>query len=772
MFGLLILLIFQQEWEGKIISHIDEQGFKNQSFARLKDRLETRVGKKATRVMLNDDLKRLAELEGGLFENVNFEVVVDPKDKDQVIVKFIVKEYPLIKTIEVFGARRIDPKEILKDLQLGRFSVLNPARLKMDRNQITTLYKKKGYYFSGVEEKITKDGEDVTLVWNISEGPLVSVAEINFTGNKKISEGTLRSQMKTQTSNIFYSQPFVEEMLLLDLSRIELHYYFEGYLDIRNKRVSIEELRFSEDKQQVYVTIHIDEPIQYKIRNITFSGNTLFKNEELQKLIYIKADRPIGERELVRSVQAIEGKYREKAYINAKVNGEWKLVTDAHLVDVMFTIEENQKVYVGMIIIQGNFKTRDDVIRRELRDLAPGDELDDKKLQRSIQRLRDRRWFEYSNDGVKLEYEDSQLKDAKDILINVKEVQTADFNIHGSYSPLFGIGLSLRLDIKNFDVGKWPNSFDEVFNGKAFQGGGQTLDATFMPSAKRTLFRFDFVEPYFVGQELSFGLGGFNLITRQEAWNEEKRGGHISFTKRYDNLAFGVGFNAVFIKLDRIRDSAPDLVKLADPETFLITINPGISYDDRNSMIFPTEGTLAKFATELSDKGFASDFYYSKFTLELQHHVPVAEGEDKLRQFISGRILLGLAKPYKSTEELPISEKYFAGGKDTIRGFRYRGMGPHDLDNPTGGEALAVMNLEYSFPLISQIYGGVFYDIGTLVEKPADITEAKFRNVTGLSLTFIIPQFQVPITASFGWIISREKFDERQFLIIDLARIF
>jgi len=443
-FILLSLPAWAQQGEEKYyneqITDVRGEGFVRTSFNQFKSLLATQRHRLLKPEELARDIHKLWD--SGKFSDVGRRIIPDPANPRNPIVIFWVVEYPQIINVPIIGAKAEDPRTLYDEvLRLKIGSELNPHRLKLDKQDIVNRYKNKGYHFVEVKEQIENVGRDVVLTWNIFEGPLVNVDEIEFRGTFTMDSGDLQSFMATKEEGLFSSSPYIEKALREDIERLKWNYRLEGFLDIyEGNQIFIEDIIFSEDKSDVKIVIHIEESKRYRVRNVNFKGNTVLNAEELNSEIIQKPNSPMSERDIYRSAMRLKDALGERAYINAAVEPQWVVIGDSYEVDVTFTFNEGAKVSVGRVLVQGNTRTKEHRIRLDLRvDITPGEEFNVRRLQRAMQRLRDRGWFEQSPEGVTVKYEETAIPTVKDVVINVREGETTRIQFAAGFSSSFGI---------------------------------------------------------------------------------------------------------------------------------------------------------------------------------------------------------------------------------------------------------------------------------------------------------------------------------------------
>ncbi len=774
-----------QDWENQEMAAPVIEGLRNENRTTLENVSGLKKGVILTRDRLDKAYKALWGM-GKFEEGLTITPTLD-RATGKVNVRIILREYPLVEEVRFEQLEEIPLSQIKNNLRLATGDPLNPFFLKQDREYIRDQYLQKGYHFSGVEESVQPGpAGGVILTWKVTEGPMVGVTSLTFTGNDSVDESDLRRFMLTKENSRLFglilteSQPFVERNLREDIERIKLYYYLEGWLDIRvGERVFVRDLAFSDDKTAVSIAIHIDEGGRYAVRRVRFefdaASRRIFPEEEMRAWLVSKPGEPYTENNASKDVSRIREKYGEKAYIQAEVSFNHVADPATRELDLVFTVKENEKVHVGRLTFEGNYKTRDDVLRREFTrtGFVPGEEYNTRRLNRAIQRLRDRGFVEPQG-GVVQRTQEGDEPGTRDVILDIKEGQTGTIRFAAGYSSSYGILGILELSQRNFDIADVPSSFEDLVGGTGFSGGGQFFRVRLAPAAQRQSYSVDFREPYVFGYEFGLGLRGFILNTTRESYNDERMGGIVTVDKRVDNWAFQLSFKAEDIDIDDVEPGAPPQVTDLEGRHLVLSLTPAVIYDSRDSIVFPTEGFRSLVSLEYAGQLLAGDFDYNKLTFEAEGHVTLFETDSRLKHVGSFAFTFGWVHGARRDDDVPLFEHFYAGGRDSIRGFDFRGMGPHANGDPVGGEAYALLTLEYSYPLFVEfLRGAFFWDIANLTEEIDLLPHDRWRNTIGFGIRFLIPQLgNIPVKLDFGWPLTREDEDERQTVTFDIGTLF
>jgi outer membrane protein insertion porin family len=773
----------KSKWYGKTIQAVELEGFSTPDTYRSRfPPGGTLNAEKAEAIR-----KKLAGTEFEHLSQFTLKARAVPDDPEAVVLIIEVREFQRITEVQFRGLTEFDPDDLKSSLRATRGAFLNPYELKRDQEYLTDSYKEKGYYFAEVFPDPQEVGPGrVQLTWQVVEGPEVEVDEIRFTGNPTLDTDDLLDIMGTKESGLLSSGPFVERKLLLDLERIKLYYWLEGWQDIYSgDRVFIEGLDFSPDRSEVVIRIHIKEPARYHVKSIRVEGNTIFPTEKVMSWIKLQPGEPASERKIGEDLKTIEARYAEQAYIMARINHEWVQETpeEAGKLALRIVIEEGKKIVTGRVDIVNNSKTKDEVLRREFRDFGPGEYYNQDTLERGINRLYDMQYF--TRGAIKFHDEPHkdergvEADDIRDVKIEVEEGKTGDLRLLGGFSSAFGFLGSVVVTQRNFDIADTPDSIGEIFDGDAFVGAGQVFRLRLTPAQRRQSYSIEFREPYLFGEPVGMTVRGYDVTTLRRSWDEERRGGELIFDKRWDDLVVELGLSAYEVDISDVKSSAPSLVRRIEGLSSVVSITPGIRYDTRDSAMMPTEGLLASTSFELAGAILPGGYDFYKWNAAAEYFHTIYEAEERKRQsryVVSGRLNLGYGQPYGESDELPIFERYFAGGTSSMRGYKYRGMGPHEGDDPIGGKVLILAGVEYSMPfLVDMLRVAAFYDVGTLANTVSELgsDEGRFRHVAGFGFRVMIPFLgNAPLALDFGFPLNEVDGDEEQMITFDVGKFF
>lgn len=725
--------------EGKTVKAIEVKGNKTISLATVLSKIKTRVGQEYMQSVISDDLKRLYNT--GYFSDVR----VDREDFEGGLKVVIYLEEKSVIDEVTFSKTRYISARTIKDkigTQIGKF--LDPKVLRDDVNVIKDLYAKKGLTMAEVETETFQDEitNKVSVHFIIREGYRVIVGGIDINGNATFKDKKIQALIKTKKKWWFNSGYLKEEVLDEDMERIMSFYEQNGFIDVRvNKEV--EYLK----KGRVDVNITIDEGKRYYVGNIYLSGNSVLSNKEITKAMKEISEGGVFSREkLSVDITNIRTLYFDRGYIFADVTESAAIDSQTGKVKLDLSIKEGVLAYIERVKIEGNTRTRDIVIRRELK-LQPGDRFDGEKLRKSKDRLQNLGYF----DDISFDIEDTDTYDRKDLVVQVKEAKTGTFSFGGGFSTVDQVVGFVEVEQRNFDITNWPN----------FTGGGQRLQLRAETGSTRNNLFLSFDEPWLFDYPVSFGFDAYKTSRERErnigyAYDEDRLGGALRLGKQLgDYLSGGVSYRREEVTIENFEDNVSADLLAEGGTNMLSEIGFSLNHDTRDNVFNPTKGRLLSSGLDVAGGILGGDKDFYRLQLRGSQYWPMFWSS-----VLEGRLRTGWINAYGDSTKVPIFERFFAGGARTIRGYDERKVGPLDqaTNDPIGGEALVVGNIEYTIPVIEFVKFATFFDIGNVWADVEDFGTGEFKMGTGIGLRIKTPIG--PVQLDYGYPLSDEEGEE------------
>jgi len=727
--------------EAKTVKAIEVKGNKTISISTILSRIKTRVGQNYLQNIISDDLKRLYNT--GYFSDVR----VDREDHQGGLrVIIFVDEKPIVEEITFSKTRYVKSKSLKKKLkiQVGRF--LDKKLLKDDTDVIKELYSKKG--LTSVEVDVETFVDEVTnkasLHFVIREGYRVRIKKINIYGNDSFKDKKMLKVMKTRSKWVFNSGYLKEEILEEDMERIVSYYEQKGYIDAKAE-YSIEQLF----KGQIEVNVEVYEGRRYSVGNINISGNKILSDKEVFSVIEnIEKGNIFSREKLSVDIASIRALYFDRGYIFADVSESTSLDSGTGKVAVKVEIKEGSLAYIEKIRIQGNTRTRDIVIRRELK-MYPGDRFDGAKLRRSKERLSNLGYFE----DVSFDIEDTNYYDRKDLVVQVKETKTGAFSFGGGFSTVDQVVGFVEIEQRNFDFTNWPT----------FTGGGQNLVLRAETGSNRNNIRVSFTEPWIFDHPVSGGFDAYITERDREkdtgyAYDEKRAGGKLRFGKQFgDYVTGGFAYRNEKVTIDNLEEGVSADLAAEEGANTISALGFSATRDTRDSVFSPTKGLVLNGGFDIAGGVLSGDKDFYRAIANASYYVPL-----KFKSVIELRAKVGIVDAYDESTRVPIFERFFAGGARSIRGYDERTVGPLDTANsdPIGGESIFVANIEYTIPLIKFIKIATFFDAGNVWADSGDLGSGDFKSGMGLGLRVKTPVG--PINLDYGYPLNDEPGEEER----------
>ena len=699
-FGLAPLA--HSEEHAKTVKAIDVKGNKTVSSLTILAKVKTHPGEPLSSTVLNEDLKRLYSL--GYFTDVR----IEQEDVDGgVKILFLVTEKPVLSQIQIEGNKKINKDQIKKEMQSVIGDFVDQKRVRDDLDAVKKLYEKKGYSEAKVDSKLDVDAatNQATLKVIVDEGEHMRIQRIEVVGNASVRSDDILKAMKTKASSLFgwfHSGYLKEEDLTDDVERIKDLYDEHGFSDAE-VTTQTKPIQGSSD---IALVVKVTEGKKYIVGEVQFKGNSIVKAEELLKTVQMRSGKPFSRRGLRLDVSNLQDLYFDKGYLSSQIRSESVYNEKNDKVDVAYSVTENELTYVDRVRIQGNTKTKDNVIRRELR-AYPGESFSGAKLKRSKERLYNLGFFE----DVRFDTETGSLPNTRDLVVSVKEGKTGEFSFGGGYSSVDSVIGFIQIRQKNFDWQNW----------KTFTGAGQDLALRTELGSVRQNYEISFTEPWAFGHPYSLGFDLYKKDYNRSGsagygYDLSRLGGDIRLGKEFNEFDKGLlMYKLEQVKISNVPTTASQALKDEIGKNTTSSLALTLTHDERNNIYNPTKGIFLQGTGELAG-GFLGgdrDFWKlngagSTYFKNLETHV------------LELKVRAGIADSYSNSPKVPIYERYYAGGANTIRGYRERRVGPRDpgTNDPIGGEAYWIFNAEETFPIYPDILkGAVFYDAGNVNEK-------------------------------------------------------
>lgn len=732
----------------------------------------------------------------GQFATVTAEAILNQDGTVDVI--YTVVEQPIIREIAPVGNKVVSDEELRKAIPLYAGGPRDDFLLEQSIYRIKELYRKKGNYLVEVTVDESKLKDTGILIFKILEGPRVRIKDVEFVGNTSFDANKLYSQISTRTTIPFIRKGELDEDLLIeDVAALDRFYKERGFVDVRvDRRVTL-----SADSKDAKVTYYITEGRRYKVRRVVVrflnaegekAAPLVMTEEQVAALSVIREGDWYTKLLLDRSTKAILDSYLLMGFLEVKAGINEVRVGEQPEVDVIFDIIEGPRAVTGLVLVQGNFLTKDKVIRRNVR-LQPGRPTDGRELELSKRRLEASQLFgpvrvtaqrprPGDEDSIGTDLDEEALaameegetetaqrlrREVRDILVEVKEKNTGAIN--------FGIGLGtdsgllgeVSISQRNFDIGDPPLTLEEFVAGRAFRGAGQSFSLTLAPGTEVSTYSVQFAEPHLFESEIGIRLGGVYYTRIYDVYDEQRGSFSLGLARRLGDL-WTIGLNTGFqrVELSDFDPSTPIEVYDSRGPSNLVPVNLTLSRSDVDSATRPSRGT--QFDVSLGQTyDFENNATWTSIRLGASAIFTV--DEDYLGRKSTVRVSSDIGYIFGDTP--PTFDRYYLGGR-SLRGFEYRTVSPKSQgsigaptvpnDEPIGGEWLFFAGIQYELPLVGDFLAVVaFIDSGTVT---ADPTFDEYRASIGAGVRLYIPQLgPAPLAFDLAYPFLRVDGDETQY---------
>jgi outer membrane protein insertion porin family len=678
--------------------------------------IQTVVGQTRSRELIEQDVRNL--INTGYFFDVR---VLEESVVDGVKIIYQIRGKATVKEVVFEGQKHFKEVRLRRELTLKSGDILDELKIQQGVLQITEMYQKAGFPDVKVEQEISIDRDTGKAVVRIktTEGNRVFIKDIRFTGNKAIVQPRLARLMKTRRrwwgSWLAGTGVLKEDQFKEDLEKLREFYHSQGYMDMEIRDVRLD--RISER----FMLIHIDlfEGVQYKVGAIQIAGNKLFPATELEKRLRMTEGKTFAPDGLTADIKALENFYGARGYLDTTVRSTRVPNVDTGRLDLNYSIHEGELNYIQKVEIRGNTKTKDKVIRREL-PVVPGEIYNTVRIERGAERLRNLGFFS----KVETIPEPTEVANRKDLVITVEEQRTGSVTFGAGFSSIDNLIGFVEITQGNFDL----------FNPPAFTGGGQKLRIRTQVGLERQDYIISFVEPWFLDQRLLLGVDAFHRRSffLSALFDETRTGGALRLEKALSEFV-RVGVEYSIQNIDLRVDNSATLELQAERGARLRSAMAGtLVYDTRDSVFLTTRGNRTEFSAELLGGPFGGDVSVYKLNAKTTFYFPFFE-----KHVLQLLLAAGVADAYgasvgdgplvteivvtdgvtnmvpRRVNDVPIFDRYFLGGANTLRGFSFRKVGPKDVEGePIGGNTYVNATAEYTLPVIERVRFAVFVDAG------------------------------------------------------------
>jgi outer membrane protein insertion porin family len=757
--GLLAVLLVSSAAaiEPFVIKDIRIEGIQRTEAGTVFSYLPVKVGETMTDEKAAQAIKALFAT--GFFKDVRIEV-----EKDVLVV--VVDERPAIAQIDFVGTKDFDKDQLrkgLKEVGLAESRIFDRALLEKAEQELKRQYLTRGRYGVQVNTVVTPlDRNRVAISFNVDEGEIAKIKQINIIGNQAFKESTLVDLFVLRTPGwlTWYTKndQYSRQKLSADLETLRSYYLDRGYLEFN---IDSTQVAITPDKRDIYITVNVTEGDKYTVSSVRLAGDLLLPEDELRKFVTLKPGETYSRAALTETTKQISERLGNDGYAFANVNAQPEIDKDKRQVAFTILVDPGRRVYVRRLNVTGNTRTRDEVVRRETRQLE-GAWYDGEKINRSRRRVERLGFF----DQVNMETPPVPgTTDQVDLNVNVKEKPTGNL--------LFGAGFSSTEKL--------------VLSGSIAQnnlfGSGNSLSAQVNSGKINRVYSVSYTNPYYTVDGIS---RGFDIYKRNVdptsllvgSYRTSSVGGGVRYgvpIGEDDSINFGLSYDAT--KVTVFQDSPRrfvDFVNQFGSDTTTLLATAGWARDGRDSFLNPRQGSFQRAIGEVSLPG--GELRYYRASYQHQRFFPI--GRD-YALMLNGEI--GVGNGYTG-KPLPFFRNFFAGGIGSVRGFQPSSLGPRDVDvngnltnEALGGNRRIVGGAEFLFPLpgsgLDKSFRlGTFVDFGQVWSRDQRMSLGDLRYSAGISVSWTSPVG--PLKFSIANPINKKEGDRLQRFQFQLGTTF
>jgi outer membrane protein insertion porin family len=727
----------QQIFQRQLIEKIKIKGNRRIEADAILRVIESKPGNVYLDTTVSKDIRTIFEM--GYFDDVRAESESLSGGKRLI---YSVKEKPTIRYIDLKGNYLFDDEEVEESLTISTGSILNTFKIRSNIEQIESMYREKNYHNVKIDYEVKPlENNQADLTFVVDEGDKLYVTSITFVGNKAFDEDDLKDAIETSEKGLFFwltsSGDYDRSQADQDANRLSTFYLNQGYV---NARVSEPRVDFTEEGIQI--VFKIEEGQRYKVGSVDLQGDLIMEKDLILEKLNIRKETYYN-REMVRQDVILLGDlYGEKGYAHADIRPTTRQDDETLLLDIKYSIDKQQLVYFENIMISGNTRTRDKVIRRELK-VHEQDLYNGKALKRSVRNLYRLDFFE----DIKINTLKGSADDKMVLKIDVTEKPTSMFQFGAGYSSEENLFLTASVNQRNF------------------LGRSQRLKLQGQLGSSTTQYTLSFTEPWLFDIPLSTTLSLYDRDKEYDGYESHTLGGGIGlsypvydYTRVYWNYGYGVD-DITILDEDDAPDSAIDL----EGRNITSSVGIALGWDSRDRAFNPTEGSKHRISFEYA--GLGGNIGFHKIIADTGWYIPLFWD---LVGFVHGRT--GYVYQYDDEKDLPDYERFYLGGINSLRGFKYRDIhiketktetfGPEwaqdastrEVEKKSGGDRMVQFNLELIFPIAKEVglMGVVFYDTGNVYDDQIDFSE--MRSTYGGGFRWFSPL--APIRLEYGRIID------------------
>ncbi|MBL1260917.1 MAG: outer membrane protein assembly factor BamA [Thiotrichaceae bacterium] len=731
------------------VQDVEVRGLERISLGTVLNYLPLSVGEQLDEARADNVIKELFKT--GFFDDVSV------ASRGDVLV-IVVKERPAIASIDIAGNQDIETEALNAALaQIGLTSgrVFDRSALDKVVRELERQYINQGQYGVKIESQVVVlDDGRVEIDIDINEGDAATIKQINLVGNHAYSDDILRNKFQLDSPGIFSGgEQYSRFKLGADLESLRSYYLDRGYI---NFNIDSTQVTLSPDKQDMFISINISEEHQYFINEIKLAGDLVLPEAELMQLVGLAEGDVFSRSQVTAATEALNSRLGEEGFAFANINAIPEVDKENHLISLTFFVDPGRRVYVRRINISGNKGTKDEVVRREFRQMEGG-WISTAQIDRSRVRVQRLGFFE----NINIETPSVPgVANQVDVSLSLDERSSGSLTAGIGFSQTQGMLINASISQDNF------------------MGSGKRITANINNSDVNTVYSFSYNNPYYTVDGIS---RGFNLSFRETdateaniaSYTSDQYGVGVKYgfpLSEFNRASLGIAYENTSIHTSVLTpQSVLDFLSENSDEFNIYKLTLGWSHDTRNRTIFANDGLLVSLSNTISLPGSGLEYY--KIDARVMKFQPITKTFTLL---MKGSI--GYGDSYSDTTRLPFFEHYYAGGSSSVRGFEGNSLGPQENNVSQGGTLKVVANLELIVPMPfadkdnRSLRLSGFYDIGNVFATSNDYDSAELRTSAGIALIWMSPI--APLTFSYAFPLNDKQGDELERFQFTLGSFF
>ena len=710
--------------------------------------MQIREGGEFDEVILDRDIRSLYRT--GLFEFIE----VKQEQVDAQTFNLVVEVTPKFRVLAVRfeGNVKMKSTRLEKEVKVKPNQALDERQIKEDAEKLREYYQKAGYNQVSINYTVDRDrvGGFGTVVFKVKEGEKVKIADIKFEGNKSVTTRKLRGAMETKKWWVFSwltgSGRFKDDQFEDDLDKLRDLYRELGFLDVE---IPQDKVKFNyPGGERLELVVQINEGRQYRVGEVTFTGNKLFNSALLKRVVRQKAGVVFVPSKLDKDVERLDDFYGKDGYLDTRVRLNRKPNVTTGAIDVEYVVNEGEKFSVESIVIEGNTKTKSTVILREL-VLGPGDVFSTVLMKISQLRLENTRFFE----NVTVTHQETHIPGRRNMRIALQEGRTGNLTFGAGFSSLERATLFAEVSQANFDL----------FNRRSFfQGDGQKFRLRMQLGSLSSEVVLSFEEPWLFQRQLGLGFSVFRTSSEYNStfYSQIQTGFEVYLRKHLFELWNGrLSYTYEIFDIRDISPSASAIIRALEGSNASSSIGLQLERDTRDKIINTTAGNRVEINARFAGGPLGGSKINNNYSIEFRgsQFFPVFETQTQVLSLIARG---GVIQNFGDSNDVPYYNKWYLGGPTTLRGFEFREVAPRDQFNePIGGKTYGFFSAEYSLDIVSPIRFAIFYDAGFVNRGAYDFNVARYHDNFGFGLRLFVAG--APLSLDFGIPITGEELSKK-----------